>query len=164
MTLEALLRVVGRSLADSGIPFMITGSVAAGFRGAGRATMDVDAVIDPTRAQLADFVTRLEQAGLYVSPEAAQEAFDVRGVFNVIDPDTGWKANLVLRKARAFSEAEFARREPVSIAPTSNTGCRRSGCRKAGATSVRSSTLRQVEMRCVPGCATRRGVMQHLRV
>lgn len=113
MTLEALLRVLGQSLVQSGIPFMITGSVAAGYRGAGRATMDVDAVIDPTQSQLSDFVARVKLAGLYVSAEAAHEALAARSMFNVIDPETGWKADLVVRKARAFSEAEFARRESV---------------------------------------------------
>ena len=38
-----------------------------------------------------------------------------RSIFNVIDPESGWKADFVVRKARAFSEAEFARREAVTL-------------------------------------------------
>ena len=67
MSLESLLRVLCQLLADAKIPFMLTGSVAAAYRGASRATMDVDAVIDPTPAQLAHFVAGVESAGLYVS-------------------------------------------------------------------------------------------------
>ena len=36
-------------------------------------------------------------------------------MFNVVDPETGWKADLIVRKHRPFSEAEFARREPADF-------------------------------------------------
>src|SRR5690606_39184260 len=35
--------------------------------------------------------------------------------FNVIDMVTGWKADLIPRKRRAFSEMEFARRSRVEV-------------------------------------------------
>jgi hypothetical protein len=31
-------------------------------------------------------------------------------MFNVVDPESGWKVDLIVRKARAFSDAEFERR------------------------------------------------------
>jgi len=43
-------------------------------------------------------------------------ATERRGMFNVIDVTTGWKADLIIRKDRAFSEEEFRRRLPVRIA------------------------------------------------
>ena len=110
MTLDALLRLLATSLSASGTPYMITGSVAAAYHGAARATMDMDVVIDPTLAQLLDLVTRLEAAGLYVSDEAAREALSHRTMFNAIDPATGWKADLIVRKDRPFSDEEFRRR------------------------------------------------------
>jgi len=94
---------------------MLTGSVAAAYHGAARATMDVDAVIDPTSEQLADLVQRLLLAGLYVSPEAAREALAERAMFNAIDPATGWKADLIIRRHRPFSAEEFARRLPAEL-------------------------------------------------
>ena len=36
-------------------------------------------------------------------------------MFNVVDPETGWKADLIVRKERAFSASEFARREPTAL-------------------------------------------------
>ncbi|WP_411282123.1 hypothetical protein [Gemmatimonas sp.] len=104
---------MSRALNYAGIPFMLTGSVAAGYRGASRATMNVDAVIDPTAPQLRDFLQCVLDAGLYVSEEAASDALAFRGMFNVVDPNTGWKADLIVRKDRTFSEGEFARREFV---------------------------------------------------
>lgn len=89
---------------------MITGSVAAAYHGAARATMDVDAVIDPTPQQLTVLLQRVENAGLYVSDEAARVALADRTMFNIIDPETGWKADLILRKDRPFSVEEFARK------------------------------------------------------
>lgn len=94
---------------------MLTGSVAAGYRGASRATMDVDAVIDPTALQLQAVVRRILNAGLSVSDDAANDALTTRGTFNVIDPESRWKADLIVRKHRSFSEQEFARRESVDF-------------------------------------------------
>lgn len=115
MTLERLLREVAGALDVAGIPSMLTGSLAAAFRGASRATMDVDLVIAPTAAALDDFVRRVEALGLYVSSDAAREAFAHQGMFNVVDPETGWKADLIIRKHRPFSEAEFSRREETDF-------------------------------------------------
>ena len=47
MSVAALLDEMVSALTDAGIPFMLTGSFAAAAHGAGRATMDVDFVIDP---------------------------------------------------------------------------------------------------------------------
>ncbi len=110
MTLESLLRAACDTLHDSGIPFMLTGSVATAFHGAGRATMDIDFVIDPTVGQLDRFVEQVQASGAYVSREAAHDALRHRTMFNVIDPETGWKADLIIRRDRPFSEEEFGRR------------------------------------------------------
>jgi hypothetical protein len=56
-------------------------------------------------------VEALRAAGLYVDLEAALEALRTGGHFNAIDPSTGWKADLIIRKARPFSEPEFGRRQ-----------------------------------------------------
>ncbi len=115
MSLERLLRTLADTLDAAGIPSMLTGSVAAAFRGVSRATMDVDFVIDPTAPALDELLRRLEALGLYVSHETAHEALTSEGMFNVVDPETGWKADLIVRKRRPFSETEFARRELVDF-------------------------------------------------
>jgi hypothetical protein len=115
MTSATLLRVLGEALAAAGVPHMLTGSMAAAWHGAGRATMDVDLVIDPTASQLESLLLALDRPGLYVAPEAAREAFTARTMFNVVDVETGWKADLILKKHRPFSEAEFDRRVSASL-------------------------------------------------
>ena len=110
MTAAALLRSMVAALNAAGVPFMLTGSLAAAYHGAGRATMDIDLVIDPTPAQLRALVRSLAGTGAYVSREAAEEALAHRSMFNLVDIATGWKVDLIVRKIRAFSELEFARR------------------------------------------------------
>jgi hypothetical protein len=115
VSLERLLRVLTEALSSAGIPSMLTGSLAAAFHGASRATMDVDLVIAPTAATLHVFVQRVEALGLFVSADAAREALAHQGMFNVVDPETGWKADLSIRQHRPFSEAEFSRREATDL-------------------------------------------------
>jgi hypothetical protein len=43
------------------------------------------------------------------------EALRYETQFNVLDMATGWKVDLILRKQRAFSEVEFARRSLVDV-------------------------------------------------
>ncbi|MFH1923057.1 MAG: hypothetical protein ABIP48_24600 [Planctomycetota bacterium] len=102
------------SLDRAGIAYMVSGSLASTFHGEHRATNDVDVIISPTESQLK---TLLESFGeeIYVSPAVAQEAFHHRSMFNVIDPMSGFKADLIIRKERAFSIEEFNRRRRVEI-------------------------------------------------
>jgi hypothetical protein len=98
------------------IPHMLAGSFASTYHGSPRTTNDIDLVIDPSRAALEGFVRGLDPERYYVGAEAARAAFERRGPFNVVLLDSGWKADLILRKERAFSRAEFGRRKPAEIA------------------------------------------------
>lgn len=46
---------------------------------------------------------------------AALEALRLEGQFNLIDTQTGWKVDLIIRKSRPFSREEFDRRRLVKI-------------------------------------------------
>ena len=115
MSLSAFLHDVVQILDDCGIPYMLTGSLAAAYYATPRATKDVDIVFASDESGVAQLVTRLQEAGLYVAREAALDALATEGQFNAIDPKTGWKADLIVRKARAFSRTEFQRREKATI-------------------------------------------------
>jgi hypothetical protein len=99
-------------LDKAGIPYMVAGSMGSSLHGRPRATQDADVVIDPTEDQLGFFLTLLEQA-YYVSREAAFEALRRRTMFNIVDFEGGWKADLILRKDRSFSRQEFERRRQI---------------------------------------------------
>lgn len=89
--------------------YMSTGSVAASYHGHPRATHDADLVIDPTTAQLDGLVTGLEAAGFYVDLDSAHEALRRRAQFTAIDTRYGCKIDLIVRRDRPFSQAEFDR-------------------------------------------------------
>jgi hypothetical protein len=101
------------------IPHMLAGSFASTYHGDPRTTNDIDLVIDPSAEALEAFVGGLDAERFYVSAEAARAAFEHRGQFNVVLLDSGWKADLILRKERPFSRAEFERRQPAEIAGVS---------------------------------------------
>lgn len=115
MALPAVLRLVVKSLDEGSIPHMLTGSVAAAYYAEPRATRDIDLVVEASHAQLAEVGRQLSEFGLYVSQEAIAEAVQHEGQFNVIDPETGWKVDLILRKSRPFSVAEFGRRRSATV-------------------------------------------------
>ena len=115
MSLERFLGLVVEVLNAVGVPFMLTGSLAGSYHGAPRATQDIDLIVETDLPSLLRLTEGLRHAGLYVSDEAVREAFEVRGQFNAIDPSSGWKADLILRKARLFSEEEFRRRQPFTF-------------------------------------------------
>jgi hypothetical protein len=107
-------RMAGR-LQSAGIPYMIVGSIASSFHGEPRTTRDIDIVIDPTDESLDRFVRSVASDGFYVDPTAAAEALATRSQFNVIDPQSGWKVDLMIRRERPFSRDELERRIPVRL-------------------------------------------------
>jgi len=115
MSALELLRVIVAALERADVPFMLTGSMAAAAHGAGRATMDIDVVIEATADRLQALVDHLTSHGLYVSVASAREALAQESTFNVIDTLTGWKVDLIIRKSRPFSESEFARRITIDF-------------------------------------------------
>lgn len=56
-----------------------------------------------------------QRIGLTVHTESALSAIRNRTQFNVVDFDHGWKVDLIVQKARAFSEVEFTRKEAHEI-------------------------------------------------
>lgn len=115
MSLAKFLREVVEILEDSGVPHMLTGSLASAYYATPRATQDVDLVIDTDPAALERVVVKLSEAGYYVDKAAALAALESKGQFNAIDPGGGWKVDLIIKKDRSFSRTEFDRRISASM-------------------------------------------------
>jgi hypothetical protein len=112
MQFEFLSAVVAL-LDEAEIPHMLAGSMASTFHGEPRMTRDVDMVIDPTVESIERFVAALDRSRYYV--DDAVEAVRRRDMCNVIDTETGWKVDLIVRKDRPFSREEFDRRQPAVV-------------------------------------------------
>lgn len=111
MTVEE--EVLGRLieiLERLGVPYMVTGSIAASYHGRPRATHDADVVIDPSPEQNDDLLAALEAAGFHVNVDGARRALRDRRQFNAIEMERAAKVDLIVRKARPFSVEEFSRR------------------------------------------------------
>jgi hypothetical protein len=115
VSLADFLRRVVEALDAAGVPYMLTGSLAAAFYAVPRATQDIDLVIETEERQVGELVQSLLSAGWYVDRDAALEALRLRGQFNAIEPETGWKADFIVRKERPYSREEFRRRRRISL-------------------------------------------------
>jgi hypothetical protein len=112
---EAVVRRVLGALEAAGVPYMVTGSFASAFHGAPRTTQDVDIVIAPTLGSLQKLIKEFPEESYYLSRDAALRAYGSEGLFNVIDFDSGWKIDFILRKSRSFSVEEFERRQQADL-------------------------------------------------
>ncbi|TMQ03423.1 MAG: nucleotidyltransferase family protein [Deltaproteobacteria bacterium] len=103
------------ALETAAIPHMVVGSFASTAHGEPRTTRDLDLVIDPRPDQLNELLGALDAEQFYVDPDVARDALRRRSMFNVIEIATGWKLDLVIRKARPFSIEEMQRRTITRI-------------------------------------------------
>ena len=108
--LEGLIEKLNRQ----DIPYMLSGSVSSSLHGNPRATKDVDIVIAPTEEQILNFSNVLGKR-YYVNLDAVRYAFAHNSMFNVIDNESGWKADFIIRKDRPFSHREFERKCTAKI-------------------------------------------------
>lgn len=97
------------------LPYMLAGSVASTFHGVPRTTQDVDLVVELNLRSMKALLAAFDPDTYYVSDIAATDALRRGGQFNIIDMETGWKADLIVRKRRPFSLAEFERRISVEL-------------------------------------------------
>lgn len=112
---QDLLREAAALLEAAGIPYMISGSIASTYYGRARATQDIDIIIDTDEQRLISFVRACEHRAYYVDLQSARDALSGRSMFNVIDPSSGYKIDLIVRRERPFSSTEFARRSRVQL-------------------------------------------------
>ena len=109
-----VLKSVTQRLKTAGIPYMITGSIAAGFYAVPRMTRDIDIVIE-LDIQGADRLSGLLQNDFYIDRETVMEAVEQRGLFNILHNEYVIKVDLIVRKDHPYRELEFRRRREIKI-------------------------------------------------
>jgi len=113
VTSGGLLRKVVEALEIANIRYMVVGSFASTFHSAPRMTRDIDFVIAASPETIEVFVEQFERNRFYV--DDAVLAVRSTSMFNVIDTETGWKADLIIQRNRAFSVTELDRRQRAVI-------------------------------------------------
>jgi len=92
------------------ISYMVVGGFAAIFYGEPRLTLDVDIVVDMKPIHIRPFVAAFPIPDYYVSEEAIRDSLRRRFPFNVIQPFTGAKVDLVPLPRDVFTRMAFERR------------------------------------------------------
>jgi len=111
--LEVLKRV-SQGLEKSGIPYMVTGSIAANFYSVPRMTRDIDIVIE-IESENVDRLLEAFQGDFYIDRESALEAVESRGMFNILHNEYVLKIDFIVRKDSSYRELEFSRRRRLTI-------------------------------------------------
>lgn len=110
VTAAAPLAAIAALLDAAGIRFMVVGSLASTFHGPPRTTIDVDLVVEISESSLTSLLRLIDRDRFYVPDGLALEAVGSGGQFNIVDLETGWKIDLMVRRDRPFSREEFERR------------------------------------------------------
>jgi len=93
------------------IPYMVVGGFAAIFYGEPRLTLGVDVLLDMRTEHIKPLVAAFPIPDYYISEEAARDALNRRYPFNVIQPSTGAKIDLVPLPRDPFTRLAFQRRQ-----------------------------------------------------
>ena len=104
-----LLNRITNALEEAKIPFMVSGSMALIVYTVPRMTRDIDIVIELNRLDIERFCAIFKE-GYYIDPLTVAEEVQRRGMFNVIDFETGYKIDFMVRKNEAYRKNEFDRR------------------------------------------------------
>jgi hypothetical protein len=111
MNIYSTLNEVTQKLDILKLPYMLSGSVAMGFYAAVRTTFDIDIVIELYQKDVPVFVNTF--LGFYVFEEGIHEEIKRRGMFNIIDNNTGVKIDFILRKNSEYDKIAFSRRRQM---------------------------------------------------
>lgn len=105
---ELLQKVVG-VFERLGIPYLITGSVAAMAYGEPRLTNDIDIVAAIDEKHVKDLVMSFPSDEFYISEEMVREAIHCQGQFNIIHPTSGIKVDVIIKQDTPFDNSRFER-------------------------------------------------------
>ncbi len=109
MGLFELLQKVVSILERLGIPYLITGSVAAMAFGEPRLTNDIDIVAAIDEKHIRDFLMSFPSDQFYISEGAIREAILGQEQFNIIHPESGIKIDVIIKQDTPFDDSRFKR-------------------------------------------------------
>ena len=109
-----IVRDVSNKFEQSGIGYMLTGSMAMNYYAQPRMTRDIDVVV-AIKPNDVDRVVALFEPEYYVSKESIRESIEHESIFNLIHHESVIKVDCIVRKQNEYRKVEFERRQKVSI-------------------------------------------------
>jgi hypothetical protein len=92
-----------------GIPYLVTGSIAAIAYGEPRLTNDIDIVAAIEERHIAGLLAAFPPEQFYVSEDAILAAIHYRNQFNILHPSSGLKIDVIIRDNTPFNNSRFGR-------------------------------------------------------
>jgi hypothetical protein len=114
LSMLAFFNNIVQYLHKQNIPYMLSGSVALGIYTLPRTTRDFDFIVH-FQSKDADALVEHFKEGFYCDADAVKEAISRRGMFNIIDYVSGYKADFVMLKNEPFRQTEFNRRRQADF-------------------------------------------------
>jgi hypothetical protein len=113
MEQSELLRFVVSVLERLKLPYFVTGSTVTIFYGEPRFTNDIDIVVDLPLDAVDEFCRQFPEDDFYVSQTAASDAVRRCAQFNIIQPRSGLKVDVIVPSPTDFNRSRFARARRV---------------------------------------------------
>jgi len=115
MSQSELLKKVVEALDRAKIEYMLTGSIASSLQGEPRSTHDIDLVVAVKRESAKELLTAFPPPDYYLEENSIREAIDNRGMFNLIDVNSGDKVDFWLLTPEPFDWSRFSRKYPEEV-------------------------------------------------
>jgi hypothetical protein len=110
-----LLRRLAQALDRLEIPYLLTGAVASTYWGEPRLTRDIDVVAQLRHDDVERLLGEFPAPEFYASVESAREAVQRQRQFNIIQPASGLKIDVIVAMMDPFDRSRFARRQRVDL-------------------------------------------------
>jgi hypothetical protein len=113
MISDLLIRIT-EALESKNIPYMLSGSIAMNSYTVPRMTLYIDIVIELREENLPAFLSLFDDR-YYINRDTVKNEVKRLGMFNIIDHDTGYKIDFIVRKNSIYRKHEFERRIAVRL-------------------------------------------------
>jgi hypothetical protein len=110
--IQELLKYICEELNKHNIEYMLSGSIALLTYSTPRMTRDIDIVINLKNEDAIAFKSIFTD-NFYYNNETIDKEIQHKGMFNIIDQNSGFKLDFIVRKNTPFRKKEFERRQLI---------------------------------------------------
>jgi hypothetical protein len=107
-----LLKRICKILDETEIPYMLSGSMAMNMYAEARTTQDIDIVVEMQASHVEKLKPFMDDK-FYFYEEGVYQEIRRRGMFNIIDFESGAKVDFIIRNNLPFEKVKFDRRQQV---------------------------------------------------
>jgi hypothetical protein len=115
MSQQELLGRVIQVLAETGVDYLVTGSIASSMQGEPRSTHDVDLVVALPVEAAPTLLKAFPPSDFYLSEEAIREAVRNQSMFNLLSLADGEKVDFWILTSEPFDQSRFARKRTEDV-------------------------------------------------